>query len=313
MKSVAVCSWVDHDKPAQTGPPKLRLPTQQWVQGLEGAWYLSYFSDHSWGKWQEILFTRIRVKHVAVEKVQAWKSTREDIKMRTKITEAYKKGHHKSMASWNSMKTVMPVLTGPPSRKSTLCHPRTGVCNEMQRGSLGRLQQRWLEMCQFDSIRIIIRQVRFLALHGDNLVIASLLVTYQRVSTVDLLFALAGWLHLNPLFPLTILLLTCPIDLKVVGCIANLRLSAKMVYPKVVTGPCWVGNFTDGVHSHGGTPIAGWFIMETPNLKWMMTEFPYLNPHNHIYSWNGTPKDLLLRWWYANFGKIAEQTKTTAG
>ena len=27
----------------------------------------------------------------------------------------------------------------------------------------------------------------------------------------------------------------------------------------------------EGFHSHGGTPIAGWFIRENPNLKWMMT------------------------------------------
>ena len=26
-----------------------------------------------------------------------------------------------------------------------------------------------------------------------------------------------------------------------------------------------------GFHSHGGTPIAGWFIRENPNLKWMIT------------------------------------------
>ena len=26
-----------------------------------------------------------------------------------------------------------------------------------------------------------------------------------------------------------------------------------------------------GVHSHGGTPIAGWFTRETPYLEWMMT------------------------------------------
>ena len=26
-----------------------------------------------------------------------------------------------------------------------------------------------------------------------------------------------------------------------------------------------------GVSTNGGTPIAGWFIMDNPNLKWMMT------------------------------------------
>ena len=26
-----------------------------------------------------------------------------------------------------------------------------------------------------------------------------------------------------------------------------------------------------GFHSHGGISIAGWFIVKTPNLKWMMT------------------------------------------
>ena len=30
----------------------------------------------------------------------------------------------------------------------------------------------------------------------------------------------------------------------------------------------------EGFHSHGGTPIAGWFIRENPNLKWMMTGVP---------------------------------------
>ena len=26
-----------------------------------------------------------------------------------------------------------------------------------------------------------------------------------------------------------------------------------------------------GFHSHGGTPIAGWFTRKNPDLKWMMT------------------------------------------
>ena len=24
-------------------------------------------------------------------------------------------------------------------------------------------------------------------------------------------------------------------------------------------------------HSHGGTPIAGWFVMENPKIKWMIS------------------------------------------
>ena len=35
-----------------------------------------------------------------------------------------------------------------------------------------------------------------------------------------------------------------------------------------------------GFHSHGGTPVAGWFVMENPNLKWMTWGYRHLEkPH----------------------------------
>ena len=39
-----------------------------------------------------------------------------------------------------------------------------------------------------------------------------------------------------------------------------------------------------GFHSHGGTPIAGWFVMEKIPMKWMMTRgTPILgNPHRVV-------------------------------
>jgi len=41
------------------------------------------------------------------------------------------------------------------------------------------------------------------------------------------------------------------------------------------------GETCEGFLSHGGTPIAGWFIRENPNLKWMIWGYPhgYGNPH----------------------------------
>ena len=34
---------------------------------------------------------------------------------------------------------------------------------------------------------------------------------------------------------------------------------------------CLIGGF----HGHGGTPIAGWFIIENPIQKWMIWGYPY--------------------------------------
>ena len=37
----------------------------------------------------------------------------------------------------------------------------------------------------------------------------------------------------------------------------------------------WV-EIREGVPMHGGTPIAGWFMRENPNLKWMVYEGKWL-------------------------------------
>ena len=41
-----------------------------------------------------------------------------------------------------------------------------------------------------------------------------------------------------------------------------------------------------GFHSHGDTPIAGWFIRENPNLKWMMTRGTLNYGNSHLTSNN---------------------------
>ena len=37
-----------------------------------------------------------------------------------------------------------------------------------------------------------------------------------------------------------------------------------------------------GFHSHGGTRIAGWFIVEHPNLKWIMTGGTPISGNAHL-------------------------------
>ena len=78
---------------------------------------------------------------------------------------------------------------------------------------------------------------------------------YQHVSTVDFLFSLADWIHLNPFFP---------IDPKVVGCIAGLRRWAKMVYLKLVT--------------HDGSMVLLYVVTFTINIPPKLVYIPYMDP-----------------------------------
>ena len=38
-----------------------------------------------------------------------------------------------------------------------------------------------------------------------------------------------------------------------------------------------------GFHSHGDTPMAGWFMRENPNFTWMITEGTNISGNLHIY------------------------------
>ena len=61
-----------------------------------------------------------------------------------------------------------------------------------------------------------------------------------------------------------------------------------------------------GVSVNGGTPIAGWFMMENPNLKWMMNRgTPILgNLHMNVYR-NGTN---LYRWMFSSLGESSKDS-----
>ena len=38
----------------------------------------------------------------------------------------------------------------------------------------------------------------------------------------------------------------------------------------------------EAFHSHGNAPIAGWFSMENPKPKWMMTDGTLISGNHHI-------------------------------
>jgi hypothetical protein len=52
-----------------------------------------------------------------------------------------------------------------------------------------------------------------------------------------------------------------------------------------INNPFWGTNICGNLHSHGGSPIAGWLSMENPNLKWMIWGYPYFRkpPYMIIY------------------------------
>ena len=56
---------------------------------------------------------------------------------------------------------------------------------------------------------------------------------------------------------------------------------------------CWEWWRLGGVHGHGGTPIAGWFITENPTkiLKWMMTRGTPIWGNLHI--WGGLGRNAM--------------------
>jgi hypothetical protein len=61
--------------------------------------------------------------------------------------------------------------------------------------------------------------------------------------------------------------------------LSNTTLPKQFFGPKKMAGSAasiqWV-EIREGVPMHGGTPIAGWFMRENPNLKWMVYEGKWL-------------------------------------
>ena len=57
-----------------------------------------------------------------------------------------------------------------------------------------------------------------------------------------------------------------------------------------------------GVSVHWGSPIAGWFMMENPDLKWMMTGGPpmtartFYNTNTYFHNTMRTPIMLLTKY-----------------